>query len=100
MFMSSTTPRVKRGTRLTFVNADQVLNIRHSITTCRWPCNGSYMANYPLADGKWDSDTLGYDLIDGGEPNPRASTPKDLKPGPYSYYCRIHPWMRGAFAVE
>jgi plastocyanin len=100
MFMSSTTPRVKRGTRLTFVNADQVLNIRHSITTCRWPCNGSYMANYPLADGKWDSDTLGYDIIDGGEPNPRASTPKDLKPGPYSYFCRIHPWMRGAFAVE
>lgn len=100
MFMSSTTPRVKRGTPLTFVNADQVLNIRHSITTCRWPCNGSYMANYPLADGKWDSGTLGYDIIDGGEPNPRASTPKNLKPGPYSYFCRIHPWMRGAFAVE
>lgn len=92
-------PRVKPGTSLSFVNADQALNIRHSITTCPNPCNGRYVANYPLADGVWDSGTLGYDPIDGGSPNPVATTPPDLKPGRYSYFCRIHPWMRGEFDV-
>ena len=84
---------------LTFYNADQAAGIRHSVTTCAWPCNGTYVANYPLADGIWDSSTLGYDIVDGGNPNPMASTPTDLKVGKYSYFCRIHPWMRGAFEV-
>ena len=92
-------PRVRAGESLTFVNVDQAAGIRHSVTTCAWPCNGAYVANYPLADGTWDSTTLGYDPIDGGNPNPVASTPPDLAPGKYSYYCRIHPWMRGAFEV-
>ena len=92
-------PAVPEGTSLTFVNADQFLNIRHSVTTCKWPCNGAYVANYPHPDGIWDSATLGYDVISGGSPNPVAETPKDLKPGLYSYFCRIHPWMRGAFEV-
>jgi hypothetical protein len=29
----------------------------------------------------------------------RWKTPKDLKAGLYTYYCRIHPFMRGAFRV-
>lgn len=91
--------RVPKGTSLRFVNADQLLNIRHSVTTCAWPCNGPYVANYPFPDGRWDSGTLGYDVIDGGNPNPVASTPPDLEVGKYSYFCRIHPWMRGAFEV-
>lgn len=91
--------RVPRGTSLRFVNADQFLNIRHSVTTCTWPCNGPYVANYPFPDGRWDSGTLGYDLVDGGNPNPVASTPPDLEAGKYAYFCRIHPWMRGAFEV-
>ena len=93
-------PRIKEGESLRFVNGDQAANIRHTVTTCRWPCNGRYVANYPLADGIWDSTTLGYDAIDGGNPNPVAETPKDLKAGKYAYFCRIHPWMRGAFEVE
>ena len=92
-------PRVPQGTSMNFINIDQALNIRHSVTTCRWPCNGPYVANYPLPNGIWDSGTLGFDIIDGGSPNPTASTPPDLKPGKYSYFCRIHPWMRGAFEV-
>jgi plastocyanin len=91
--------RVKRGTPLTFVNADQPLGIRHTVTTCRWPCNGGYVANYPFPDGRWDSGTLGYDPIDGGNANPVSSTPSDLAVGKYAYFCRIHPWMRGAFEV-
>ena len=26
-------------------------------------------------------------------------TPKSLKAGTYTYFCRIHPFMRGAFRV-
>jgi plastocyanin len=92
-------PRVKRGTQLTFTNLDQNAGIRHSVTTCPWPCLGRYVANYPLPDGVWDSGTLGFDAVDGGTPDPVSSTPPDLKPGKYSYFCRIHPWMRGAFEV-
>ena len=91
--------QVKRGTPLTFVNADQPLGIRHTVTTCPWPCNGAYVANYPFPDGLWDSGTLGYDPIDGGSPNPVSSTPSNLPTGKYAYFCRIHPWMRGAFQV-
>jgi plastocyanin len=92
-------PKVRQGSSLQFVNVDQAAGIRHSVTTCAWPCNGRYVANYPLADGVWDSTTLGYDPIDGGNPNPVAATPPDLKAGKYAYFCRIHPWMRGAFEV-
>lgn len=91
--------QVTQGTSLQFVNADQALGIRHSVTTCRWPCNGPYVANYPLPDGVWDSGTLGYDFIDGGSPNPVAATPANLRKGRYAYFCRIHPWMRGTFQV-
>jgi hypothetical protein len=96
----ATLPVIKQGERLTFVNEDQAANIRHSVTTCPWPCNGKYVGNYPLADGAWDSGMLGYDLIDGGSPNPVAQTPPELPAGKYSYFCRVHPFMRGAFRVE
>jgi plastocyanin len=92
-------PRVRRGTPLRFVNVDQAAGIRHTVTTCRWPCNGPYVANYPFADGAWDSGTMGYDPIDGGNPSPLAETPPTLPAGKYAYFCRIHPWMRGAFEV-
>jgi polyvinyl alcohol dehydrogenase (cytochrome) len=92
-------PVIQQGQQLTFVNDDQAANIRHSVTTCASPCNGKYVANYPLADGRWDSGILGFDLIDGGSPNPVAQTPPDLAPGQYRYFCRIHPWMRGEFKV-
>jgi plastocyanin len=91
--------QVKKGSSLRFVNADESANIRHSVTTCEWPCNGPYVSNYPFADGRWESGTLGFDVIDGGTPDPVAETPKDLAVGKYAYFCRIHPWMRGAFEV-
>jgi plastocyanin len=28
------------------------------------------------------------------------STPSDLPDGTYTYFCRIHPFMRGAFRVD
>jgi plastocyanin len=27
------------------------------------------------------------------------TTPKNLSPGDYTYFCRVHPFMRGAFRV-
>ena len=27
------------------------------------------------------------------------STPRNLPPGTYTYFCRIHPFMRGAFRI-
>ena len=92
-------PTVHRGSSITFFNADQQANIRHSVTTCKYPCAGRYVSNYPWADGRWDSGTLGYDAIDGGTPDPVSSTPKDLPVGKYAYFCRIHPFMRGEFRV-
>ncbi|MDX6664832.1 MAG: hypothetical protein QOG68_1038 [Solirubrobacteraceae bacterium] len=88
------------GKPITFVDADRALNIRHTITTCRWPCNGPYVGNYPTADGRWNSGTLGFDPIDGGDNVFEVSTPADLKRGRYAYFCLIHPWMRGAFEVK
>ena len=28
------------------------------------------------------------------------TTPSNLGPGTYSYFCRIHPFMRGSFRVK
>ena len=93
-------PTVKKGTGLTFVNADQPAGIRHTVTTCEWPCNGRYVANYPWPDGTWDSKTMGYDVVDGGQQNPTSVLDTNsLDPGKYAYFCRIHPWMRGAFEI-
>ena len=48
---------------------------------------------------KFDSGELGT----GGARRPPAdvtwTTPADLPPGTYTYFCRIHPFMRGAFRV-
>jgi polyvinyl alcohol dehydrogenase (cytochrome) len=88
------------GKPITFVDLDRSENIRHTITTCRWPCNGPYVGNYPTADGVWNSGTLGYDPIDGGDDVFTVTTPKDLPRGRYSYFCLIHPWMRGAFEIK
>jgi plastocyanin len=55
---------------------------------------------YPLANAKiaFDSAELGR----GGPPASGSitwSVPRNLPPGTYTYFCRIHPFMRGAFRV-
>ena len=92
-------PRIHRGQSLEFVNADQAIGVRHSVTTCKWPCNGPYMSNYPTPDGVYESGTFGPDPLGDGMVIGQSSTPKDLPVGKYAYFCRIHPWMRGAFEV-
>ena len=91
-----------RASTITFDNFDAGdQNVWHSITACKAPCTGSTGIAYPLADAdvQFDSGQLGT----GGHRPRRAattwSTPADLAPGTYTYFCRIHPFMRGAFRV-
>jgi plastocyanin len=97
-------PVVSPGQALTFVNDDASRNIFHTITACRTPCTATTGIAYPLANGPtvFDSGELGF-----GPPGFTAAsnrkewqTPADLQPGTYTFFCRIHPFMRGAFRVK
>jgi plastocyanin len=93
-------PTVRRGGRLTFVNRDASRDIFHTITGCRAPCNATTGIAYPRANGPVDFDS--GELGVGGAPasgRTRWSTPKSLPTGTYTYFCRIHPFMRGGFRV-
>jgi plastocyanin len=96
--------RVRAGRRLTFVNRDAGSTIYHTITACRAPCNRTTGIAYPLADGKvdFDSGELGFGPAGFTAAANRASwkTPKRLAAGTYTYFCRVHPFMRGAFKVK
>jgi plastocyanin len=95
-------PVIRPGQTLTFRDAgDNAKKIYHSITSCKPPCNRSTGIAYPLADSEvqFESGTL-------GTARPPATgalewtTPASLGPGTYTYFCRIHPFMRGAFRVK
>jgi plastocyanin len=94
-------PVLTPGQSLTFVNRDDPKRLYHSITSCKAPCNKSTGIAYPIADGpvQFESGTLGDDRpITTGQTS--WSTPRNLKAGTYTYFCRIHPFMRGAFRVK
>lgn len=121
--VTPTLPKVRQGTTLTLVNADTVANVRHTFSSCTWPCIGEYVSNFPLTMGgvgSFDSGKLGnIDPIDGGLFNLGSElpgvlaggqsdtipvykmeiTPAQFPVGKYSYFCRIHPFMRGGFEV-
>jgi hypothetical protein len=99
-------PTILPWQRLQFVNndADPSTNVFHTITSCRAPCNRTTGIAYPIANGpvSFDSGQLGYNYAGWAAPAAdRASwkTPLNLKPGTYTYFCRIHPFMRGSFRV-
>jgi plastocyanin len=106
---SSHIPTVAAGHAITFKNFDATradspqASAYHTITACRAPCNKDTGIAYPLADGsvQFDSGELGYGpagLTPAANRN-TWKTPRSLKPGTYTYFCRIHPFMRGAFRV-
>lgn len=98
---ASWTPVYQRGATVEFVNADMGQYVRHTVTSCPAPCNGDYIANYPLPDGDFDSGYLGWEPTTGGKQDPRWTLDTaDLEPGLYTYFCRVHPWMRGALRVS
>jgi plastocyanin len=94
---------VRRGKRLKFVNRDAKQTIFHTVTACKAPCTRETGIAYPLADGRvdFDSGELGFGPRGFTAAANRDSwkTPKRLKPGTYTYFCRVHPFMRGAFKV-
>jgi plastocyanin len=95
-------PVVKAGHTLTFTNLDANIGVGiwHSITACKAPCDQTTGVAFPLADGdiQFDSGQLGT----AGPPTADRltwTTPATLPAGLYTYFCRIHPFMRGAFRV-
>jgi plastocyanin len=97
-------PVVKAGQSLTFDNEDSSAQIFHTITACRAPCNRATGISYPLANGPvdFDSGELGYGPSGFSAAANRYEwkTPANLKPGTYTFFCRVHPYMRGAFRVK
>jgi plastocyanin len=93
-------PVIQPGQALTFRNSDDGQEIYHSITSCKAPCNRSTGIAYPIADGpvQFESGQLGTRLPGVG--TVEWKTPDNLNPGTYTYFCRIHPFMRGAFRVK
>lgn len=97
-------PTVPVGRSLTFRNADSGETIWHTITACKEPCNRETGIAYPLADGRvqFDSGQLGFGprFATAAANRDTWSTPKNLKAGTYTFFCRVHPFMRGAFRVK
>ena len=108
-------PTVKMGQELRFINLDAGADVYHTITSCGFPCTGPTGTSFPLANGSsslgkqfdWDSAELGVgppfigpakNEIDWSLP----VTPENgFQPGAIvTYYCRIHPFMRGAVQVQ
>jgi plastocyanin len=106
-------PVVRAGRSITFTNLDATAGMSpsasayHTITACKAPCTASTGVAYPLANAKiqFDSGELGYGpKLLGQDATPAANrntwkTPKTLPGGTYTYFCRIHPFMRGSFRV-
>jgi plastocyanin len=94
-------PTVAQGQSITFDNLDAATDsVWHSITACKAPCTATTGVAYPIANGDvtFDSGQLG----NAGPPTAGRdtwTTPADLPPGTYTYFCRVHPFMRGAFRV-
>jgi hypothetical protein len=105
-------PQVRADKRLTFFNGDDKDWIWHTITTCVSPCTAETGISYPLANAMptLDSLELGnapplgfYTRAEPVSGNVSFSLTPDrsgLKVGQtVTYFCRIHPFMRGAFKV-
>lgn len=106
-------PAVKLGDTLDFTNAEGA-TIYHTVTSCGYPCSGTTGISFPLGDGEtsagrpvdFDSSELGIGApvigpakqeLTWGLPVTRE---EGYRPGEVvTYYCRVHPGMRGAFEV-
>ena len=115
-------PRVKVDQPFRFWNLDTYLNIWHTATRCAEPCTGATGLDYPIADGgigspkdvmDFDSTEIGYGVFfspASGQFGSEKSFDEALRDGAYweftptetgvyTFFCRIHHGMRGAFEV-
>jgi len=98
-------PTIHAGQSLTFKNLDDAQSSTwHTITACKAPCDRGTGIAYPIADGPrtFDSGQLGTNPPFGAPAIGKVTwqTPKNLPPGTYTYFCRVHPFMRGSFRVK
>ncbi|MEA2475560.1 MAG: hypothetical protein QOE06_3475 [Thermoleophilaceae bacterium] len=107
-------PAVKLGTNLRFTNFDG-FPIYHTVTSCRFPCLGRTGTSFPISDGTtskgrtldFDSSELGYGtpVVGPAKQTLNWSLPvtreAGFQPGEIvTYFCRVHPGMRGGFEVQ
>ena len=104
-------PKIQPGQSVTFTNYDALPEMSdneqawHTVTSCSAPCNQGSGIGYPLARGKikFDSGQLGYGTgssVEVTTGNNVYTTPPLTTPGKtYTYFCRIHPYMRGSIRV-
>ena len=107
-------PTVKLGSQLRFTNFDGPV-IYHTVTSCKFPCLGPTGTAFPLSNGAtskgrqldFDSSELGFGTpsIGPAKQTLNWSLPvtkeAGFEPGEIAtYFCRIHPGMRGAFEVQ
>jgi plastocyanin len=105
-------PAVKPGQSVLFTNLDALSlmpdneQVWHSITSCKAPCNRGSGIGYPLARGpiKFDSGQLGFGTGTSSEVTTGSNTyttpPLTKRGKTYTYFCRIHPFMRGSIRVK
>jgi hypothetical protein len=116
-------PQLAKGEPARFWNYDTVARVWHTFTRCKEPCTGRTDMDYPMSDGgtgkpndvmDFDSSEIGHGTLfepASGQipPNNKSldQTVRDglfweftpTKTGTYTFFCRIHKGMRGAFAV-
>ena len=99
---------VRQGEQVSFqMTAEDVSDeIWHSLTSCEAPCNKDTGISYPIPNGKFrfDSGQLGPGnrgpvITNGTVGRLSWDTPSDMPVGTYTFFCRIHPDMRGAIRV-
>ncbi|MDQ5895503.1 MAG: hypothetical protein QG596_1764, partial [Actinomycetota bacterium] len=61
--------------------------------------------SYPIADGKYQFESGQLGTLPGENKAPTVDrtwweTPRNLPQGTYTFFCRVHPLMRGAFRVK
>jgi hypothetical protein len=105
-------PLVKRRRPVAFTNTEALPGMPdadqrwHSITSCAAPCNRGPGIGYPLANGpiKFDSGQLGFGTLANtgvtAGTNEYATPPLRKAGKTYTYFCRIHPFMRGSVRVK
>lgn len=105
---------IELGESISFHNVDTADYMWHTITRCALPCTGPTTVDYPIADagsgslievrpGYW-ADPMDFDSTQlgvGTGPTQRTSwtfTPTER--GTFTFFCRVHPPMRGVFRVR
>ena len=105
-------PTARTGQKVTFTNFDTLADVYHSVTSCAYPCTGPTGTSFPSRNGATStgapstSTPASSATASPASPRPRTSsagtsTSPATPPGEIvTYYCRIHPFMRGAIEVD